>query len=97
MSDLNPTENNGTGLKACLQILSGEHIGRIIPLNRNMVRIGKAGGDCAMIAHRDGGYYLTYLEGDMPILNGMSIGDETVLLTEGSTIEIGGTQLQFYH
>ncbi len=97
MSNMNQNDKTEIILKAYLQIISGEHIGRIIPLNRNMVRIGKAGGDCAMIAHRNGGYYLSYLEGGMPALNGMPIGDETVLLSEGSTIEIGGTQLQFYH
>jgi hypothetical protein len=81
---------------AYIQILSGEHIGRIIPLNRNMVRIGRAGGDCAMIAHRAGGYFLSHLEGSMATLDGVPIGGESVLLTDGSTIEIGTARLQFY-
>jgi predicted component of type VI protein secretion system len=81
---------------ACLQILSGEHIGRIIPLNRSMVRVGKAGGDCAMIVHREGGHYLTYLEGATPTVNDLPIGDESIRLTPGSRIRIGDTELQFF-
>ena len=79
-----------------IQIISGESIGRIIPLNRNMIRLGKSGGDCAIIVHRAGGYYLSYLEGSMPTVDGVPIGDESVRLTEGSTIRIGGSELQFY-
>lgn len=96
MSDTNPDAIVEADQKAYLQIINGEHIGRIIPLNRKLIRIGKAGGDCAMITHRDDGYFLSYLEGSMPTLNGMPIGEETVQLTDGSTIEIGNTQLQFY-
>lgn len=83
----------GTGY---LQILSGENIGRIIPLNRNMIRLGKAGGDCAIIVHRSGGYYLSYLEGSMPMVDDVPVGDQSVLLSEGSTVRIGETELQFY-
>ncbi len=96
MFDFNAEDSTPTEQKAYLQILNGEHIGRIIPLNRKMVRIGKAGADCVMISHRNQGYYLSYLEGTAPTLNGMPIGDETVLLTQGSTIQIGNTELQFY-
>lgn len=79
-----------------LQILSGEHIGRIIPVTRNMIRIGKAGGDCAIIAHRGNGYYLSHLEGIAPTVDGVPIGEESIMLTKGSTIRISSTELQFY-
>jgi len=90
-----PKKGKG-GDGAYLQILSGENIGRIIPLKRNMIRLGKAGGDCAVIAHRAGGYYLSHLEGAMPTVNGVPIGDESVMLTRGSQITIGATSLVFY-
>jgi len=83
----------GTGY---LQILSGENIGRIIPLNRNMIRLGKAGGDCAIIVHRSGGYYLSHLEGGIPAVDNVPVGDQSVLLSVGSTVRIGDTELQFY-
>lgn len=79
-----------------LQILSGEHIGRIIPVTRNMIRIGKAGGDCAIIAHRGNGYYLSHLEGIAPTVDGVPIGEESIMLSKGSTIRISSTELQFY-
>ena len=82
--------------RAFLQILSGEHIGRIIPINRNMIRLGKAGGDCAIIVHRNSQYYLSFLEGQIPMVNGVPIGDESIALGSGNTILIGDTELQFY-
>jgi len=82
---------------AYLQILAGEHIGRIIPLTPNMLRLGKAGGDCAMVAHRSSGYYLSYLEGSMVTIDGVPIGNESVLLNDGCIIQLGAVKLQFYH
>ena len=81
---------------AYVQILSGEHIGRIIPLTGNMIRLGKTGRDCAIIVHRDNGYYLSHLEGAAPTINGVSIGEESVMLSTGSTIQIADTELQFF-
>lgn len=81
---------------AYLQILCGSHIGRIIPLTRNMIRIGKAGSDCAIITRRDNGYYLSQLEGSAPTVDGVPIGEESVILTKGATIRIVDTELQFY-
>ncbi len=92
-----PTEQNRERPRAYLQILSGEHIGRIIPINRNMMRLGKAGGDCAIVVHRNNHYYLSFLEGHAPVVNGVIIGEESVALDTGSTIRIGDTELQFYY
>jgi hypothetical protein len=83
--------------KGMLQIMSGTNFGRIIPLTRNMTRIGRVGGDCVMIAKRDSGYYISYLEGDKsPLLNNRPIGDGSWLLNDGDVIEIGKTQMQFH-
>ncbi len=83
--------------KAILQIMSGDKFGRIIPLNRNMTRIGRTGGNCAMIARRDSGYFISYLEGPkQPVVNKNPIGDETQLLADGDIIEVGSTQMQFH-
>lgn len=80
-----------------LQIINGDNFGRIIPLNRNMTRIGHAGGDCAMIARREGGYFISFLEGpNPPRINQKPIGDEARLLTDGDIIDVGGTQMQFH-
>lgn len=80
-----------------LQIMNGENFGRIIPLKRNMTRIGHVGGDCAMISKRDNGYYLSFLEGsNPPVVNRHPIGNGSHQLDEGDIIEIGGTKMQFH-
>jgi pSer/pThr/pTyr-binding forkhead associated (FHA) protein len=80
-----------------LQIVNGDDFGRIIPLKRNMTRIGHAGGDCAMIARREEGYFISFLEGrNPPLLNQKPIGNQAQLLTDGDIIDVGGTQMQFH-
>jgi hypothetical protein len=92
--DLTSGEMPNSGM---LQIMNGENFGRIIPLNRNMTRIGHTGGDCAMISKRDDGYFLSFLEGpNPPIVNTISIGNGSHLLEEGDIIEVGGTKMQFH-
>ncbi|MEW8028403.1 MAG: FHA domain-containing protein [Candidatus Thiodiazotropha sp.] len=80
-----------------LQIMNGDNFGRIIPLKRNMTRIGHAGGDCAMIARREDGYFITFLEGpNPPRINRKPIGNQAQLLADGDIIDVGGTQMQFH-
>ncbi|MES9829020.1 MAG: FHA domain-containing protein [Candidatus Thiodiazotropha sp.] len=80
-----------------LQIINGDNFGRIIPLNRNLTRIGHAGGDCAMIARREDGYFITFLEGpNPPRINRKPIGNQAQLLTDGDIIDVGGSQMQFH-
>ncbi|MCU7906439.1 MAG: FHA domain-containing protein [Candidatus Thiodiazotropha sp. (ex Epidulcina cf. delphinae)] len=84
----------GSGI---LQIVNGDHFGRIIPLKRNMTRIGHAGGNCAMIARRENGYFICLLEGpNPPSINRQPIGDQAQLLKNGDLIDVGGTQMQFH-
>ena len=92
-----PVKEEAQPSQSMLQIMNGSNFGRIIPLNRNMTRIGRAGGDCAMIAKRDTGYYISYLEGaHSPVVNKHPIGDESHLLEDGDMIEVGSTQMQFH-
>ncbi len=92
--DLTPSELPASGV---LQIMNGENFGRIIPLKRNMTRIGHAGGDCAMISKRDDGYFLSFLEGPHPpVVNRISIGNGSHHLHDGDIIEVGGTKMQFH-
>ncbi|MEW8187657.1 MAG: FHA domain-containing protein [Candidatus Thiodiazotropha endolucinida] len=93
-----PIESDESKSKSgVLQIMNGDNFGRIIPLNRNMTRIGHAGGDCAMIARREDGYFITFLEGpNPPRINRKPIGNQAQLLTDGDIIDVGGTQMQFH-
>jgi pSer/pThr/pTyr-binding forkhead associated (FHA) protein len=80
-----------------LQIVNGDNFGRIISLHRHMTRIGHTGGDCAMIARREEGYYITFLEGvNPPTVNKHPLSDQGQLLNDGDLIEVGGTQMQFH-
>ncbi|MEJ2591361.1 MAG: FHA domain-containing protein [Candidatus Thiodiazotropha sp.] len=91
------TDSDALPAAGMLQIMNGENFGRIIPLKRNMTRIGHVGGDCAMISKRDDGYFLSFLEGpNPPVVNRHPIGDESYRLNEGDVIEVGGTKMQFH-
>ena len=83
--------------KSCLQITSGEHVGKTIPLHRSLLRLGLSGNQCAIIAHRSDGYYLSHLEGDHPpLVNGEAIDDKSVRLNDGNIIQIGEIQMRFH-
>jgi pSer/pThr/pTyr-binding forkhead associated (FHA) protein len=80
-----------------LQIMSGDDFGRIIPLKRNMIRIGHAGADCAIVARREDGYYISFLEGaNPPSINKKPIGNQAQIIKDGDIIDLGGTQMQFH-
>jgi hypothetical protein len=93
-SDENSELKADTGI---LQIVNGDNFGRIIPLKKNLTRIGHSGGDCAMVARREDGYFISFLEGsNPPSVNQRPIGNQAQLLTDGDIIDLGGTQLQFH-
>lgn len=80
-----------------VQVLNGPSLGRIIQLNRSLTRLGATGHECAVIAHRKDGYFLSHLEGKMPVkVNGKEIGEHTVRLKEGDSIQIEHTRMRFH-
>ena len=81
-----------------LQVTGGEHIGRIILLNRSMTRLGLSGTACAVVVNRGkDGYFISHLEGEVqPLLNGEPTGNNPIPLPAGATIEIDGSQLIFH-
>ncbi|MET0026048.1 MAG: FHA domain-containing protein [Candidatus Thiodiazotropha sp.] len=97
VEDSDEDDEDDLANKGMLQIVNGEHFGRIIPLKRNMTRIGHTGGDCAMIARREEGYFISFLEGDHPpVVNNQRLGEHALQLNDGDLIEVGGTQMQFH-
>ncbi len=104
--ELNPAEADFDRIVRCLdalpkgfvQIINGEHIGRIIALNRSMTRLGLSGDACAVVTNRGSeGYYITPLEGNAyPLVNGKPTGNATIQLAEGAIIEIDGIQMKFH-
>jgi len=81
-----------------LQVISGEHIGRIIPISHSMTRLGLSNTACAVVVNRgDDGYFLSHLEGKVqPLVNGSPTGNHAIHLTEGTLVEIEGIQMTFH-
>ncbi|MEJ1354698.1 MAG: FHA domain-containing protein [Candidatus Sedimenticola sp. (ex Thyasira tokunagai)] len=81
----------------CIQVLSGPHIGKMIPLQRSLTRLGLTGNNCAVIAHRDDGYFLSHLEGkSTPLVNDQTIGNSSTHLRDGCIIQIGDIRVRFH-
>ncbi len=83
---------------AFLQVISGEHIGRIIPITQSMTRLGLSDTACAVVVNRGkDGYFLSHLEGKVqPLVNGIPTGNSSIHLTEGALVEIDGIQMKFH-
>ncbi|MCP3671429.1 MAG: hypothetical protein GY814_13555 [Gammaproteobacteria bacterium] len=81
-----------------LQVISGEHIGRIIPITQSMTRLGITETACAVLVNRGKeGYYLSHLEGIiLPLVDGIPTGSRSVNLPDGALVEIEGIQMKFH-
>lgn len=80
-----------------LQILNGQNLGKTLSLNRSMTNLGKPGVATAVIAKRPDGYFLSHLEGEHPpLVDNKPIGEHSLKLEEGNTIQIGNIKMQFY-
>ncbi|MES9868576.1 MAG: FHA domain-containing protein [Sedimenticola sp.] len=81
----------------CIQVLTGRHVGKILRLQRSLMRLTMRPDECAVIAHRDDGYYLSHLEGETaPLVNGRSIGERSTRLKEGDIIQSGPVKMRFH-
>lgn len=82
---------------AWLQFLSGSKMGKTIKLDKPFLRIGKTGKTGAMISSRNNGYYISHLEGEGIVKVGdQEIGDDSTLLKNGDTIQIGDLSVMFF-
>ncbi len=81
-----------------LQIISGEHIGRIIPITQSMTRLGLSDTACAVVVNRGkDGYFLSHLEGMVqPLVDGIPTGNNSIHLSEGALVEVDGIQMKFH-
>lgn len=80
-----------------LQIMNGSNLGKTMSLNKAMTNLGKPGISTAVITKRSDGYFISQLEGHHPLLIGnKKLGDKSLQLTDGDTIQIGNIKMQFY-
>jgi hypothetical protein len=83
-------------VSAAIRIMSGPAAGREMALVKAVTTIGKPGIGVAVISKRPGCFVIAHMDGaNPPLLNGAAVGLETVVLKDGDTIELAGTQMQF--
>lgn len=82
---------------ANLQVLSGPHIGRILPLKKPMTRLGHNGGGVVVIARRKDGFFVSALEAHVSLtVNNRPLADHAVHLQNNDIIVIDKTSMQFF-
>lgn len=79
-----------------LQIMSGQNLGKTLSLHRSMTNLGKPGLATAVIAHRDTGYFISQLEGKLPLQINSQPTDQPTRLNPDDIIQIGNVKMQFY-
>lgn len=90
------TENLST-VSGWLQFMSGPKLGRTMRLDRALTRLGKTGKQSAMVASRNGQYHISHLEGEQCTkVKGKDIGEQSVQLKEGDTVQIGDIKMMFF-
>lgn len=79
-----------------IKVLTGSAAGREMPLTKVVTTVGKPGISIAAITRRQQHFVVHYVEGpDRPLLNGMALGAEPVILKHGDKMDLAGTQMQF--
>jgi len=83
---------------ANLQVMDGQHIGRILPLKKSMTRFGHSGAGVVIIARRKEGYFISSLEGDADkiTVNQHALADKTLNLNNNDIVVIDNTSMQFF-
>lgn len=82
--------------KAKIRVLSGPHAGRELPIDKDLLSLGKAGVQVVTITRRPHGYFLTHVEGDaVPIVNGKKLESSTYPLYSNDVVELVGVKLEF--
>lgn len=82
---------------ANFQIMSGTHIGRLIPLKKTMTRLGRNGSGIVIVSRRKEGYYASLLEVDERIkINNIPLADRTVLLKNNDVLLVESVSMQFF-
>lgn len=82
---------------ANLQILDGENIGKIIPIKKTMIQLGRNGSGIVVITKRKEGYFVSTLENIGTItVNNTPLNDDTIKLNNNDILVINNKSLQFF-
>lgn len=79
------------------QIMDGENIGKIIPIKKTMVQLGRPGQGIVVVTRKKEGYFVSTLENKGSLtVNGESIGNKIVKLSNNDILGINDKSLQFF-
>ena len=82
---------------ARLQMLNGNHIGKIIQLKKRMMPLGVNGTGMVMIVRKKEGYYVSVLENKGPMaVNDVPLESRVVKLENNDIITVNTANLQFF-
>src|SRR5690606_10063515 len=85
---------------AKLQVLSGSFAGRELTLTKALTTLGRPGVQVAAITRRAEGYFIVHVEsgreGDYPLVNGSSIGQQARKLEDNDVIQLAGVKMGFF-
>lgn len=96
-SDISTSVINQPSVNGWLQFMNGPKLGRTMRLDRALIRLGKTGKQSAMVASRNGQYHISHLEGEKRTkVSGKDVGEESVQLKEGDTVQIGDIKMMFF-
>lgn len=92
-----PLDEEVTIPNANVQILSGQHIGRVISLKKNTVSFGQKGSNAAVISRKTEGYAITAQATNANIsINHEPLGDNTIILNDNDMLIIDNISMQFF-
>ena len=81
---------------ACLKIISGKYLGRVLSLNKPQLMLGDKRRNSIKIFRRNGDYFARHVAGERSLyLNGQVVGEESQLLVHRDQLELGTTQMTF--
>lgn len=81
---------------ASFRVLTGTSQGLEMPVVKAVTTFGRPGVCVISVSHRRMGYFAAHLDGSQkPLLNGLPLGAEPVLLNSKDRLMIAGTELQF--
>lgn len=91
------SDNQPSGVKAALQLLSGTNVGKRLTLSKPLTRLGKPGAQVAAIQMRSNGCYVFNIPGSgkPPKLNGKDLGAKAVMLKDGDLLEVGNVRMKY--
>jgi len=79
-----------------VQVLSGPAVGKELVVKKPLTTLGRPGVQVAVLTRRPQGYFITHVEGKLPVVNGQPIGAQAHPLKDNDVIELAGVKMEFF-